>query len=481
MTTTTNASALPGYTRIPEPALLFHVERAQDRHIHPLVGLVNHGPYSRSLLQHLADPIRIASITPAGDVGKIDQLLAELATSQRPRERRQYLVEFPGFARVFGLRVVRSQTDTVELGRDLDDELARAERPHLRLAESLVGALGALQARRSEFDLVAILLPQRWEHCFWSDADPDFDLHDYLKAVTAARSIPIQILREDHVLNYPCRCSVLWRLGIAVYTKAGGIPWKLADAEAETAVVGMSYAMRQGDGSAPRFVTCCSQVFDADGGGLEFVAYETQPLESRGDNPYLSRSDMRRVMARSLSLYQRRHGGGSPRRVVVHKTTPFRREERDGCFDAWDVCGDIDLVQIQDFFSWRGIKYDSPTHIERLAKPSAYPCERGLILPLGPRDLLLWTQGDVPDVAGGRHFFKEGKGIPEPLFLTRWAGHRPWSDLASEILGLTKMDWNNDALYNRLPVTLGYAGVLAGVVKRMRTLSPMPYQFRFFM
>ena len=43
------------------------------------------------------------------------------------------------------------------------------------------------------------------------------------------------------------------------------------------------------------------------------------------------------------------------------------------------------------------------------------------------------------------------------------------------------MDWNNDALYDRRPVTISYASVLASVVKRMPTLAPVPYQFRFFM
>jgi len=49
------------------------------------------------------------------------------------------------------------------------------------------------------------------------------------------------------------------------------------------------------------------------------------------------------------------------------------------------------------------------------------------------------------------------------------------------VLGLSKMDWNNDALYDLLPVTIGYAKVLARVIKRMRGLGSTPYQFRFFM
>ena len=65
-------------------------------------------------------------------------------------------------------------------------------------------------------------------------------------------------------------------------------------------------------------MTCCSQVFDADGGGLEFIAYEAESAIIEGDNPYLSRADMRAVMARSVRLYQDRHAGRLPRRLVVH-------------------------------------------------------------------------------------------------------------------------------------------------------------------
>jgi hypothetical protein len=49
------------------------------------------------------------------------------------------------------------------------------------------------------------------------------------------------------------------------------------------------------------------------------------------------------------------------------------------------------------------------------------------------------------------------------------------------VLGLTKMDWNNDALYDYLPVTLSYASVLARTVKRMPSIAPRLYEFRLFM
>lgn len=102
------------------------------------------------------------------------------------------------------------------------------------------------------------------------------------------------------------------------------------------------------------------QGIDADGAGLEFLAYETNDVKTEGDNPFLSRAEMRRVMARSLSLYQQRHGGKSPKRITVHKTTEFKSEEIEGCFDALSAVSEVDLYQIPEDTPWRGMLFDVP-------------------------------------------------------------------------------------------------------------------------
>jgi hypothetical protein len=290
----------------------------------------------------------------------------------------------------------------------------------------------------------------------------------------------MQVVQEGSALQYACRCSVMWRLGIALYCKAGGIPWKLADAPQDTAFIGLSYAMRAQEDAGPRFVTCCSQVFDADGVGLEFIAYESGDVHIERDNPYLSRAEMRRVMARSLWLYQRRHAGRPPRRVVVHKSTEFKRDEVDGCFDAWLSAEGLDLIQVQQDTLWHGVLL-SKRPGQSKGQPEPYPCVRGTYMPLGGKEVLLWTQGNAPAAVGGKNFYKEGKGIPTPLILQRFAGHGGWDDTCRAVLGLSKMNWNNDGLYDRLPVTMGYAQVLARIVKRMPRLGTTPYQVRFFM
>ena len=78
-------------------------------------------------------------------------------------------------------------------------------------------------------------------------------------------------------------------------------------------------------------------------------------------------------------------------------------------------------------------------------------------------------------------YFKGSRGTPRPIRLVRHAGLGSWHDTAQSILGLSKMNWNNDSLYDSLPVTMAYAKVLARVVKRIPNLRSAPYQIRFFM
>ena len=187
----------------------------------------------------------------------------------------------------------------------------------------------------------------------------------------------------------------------------------LADVEPGTAFIGIDYALRAGGEATQRFAICCSQVFDAEGSGLEFVAYEAEGVHMFGKNPYLRRDQMLKVMARSLAIYQRKHSGDPPRRIVVHKNTEFRADEIEGVFDALPNADSIELVHVQQSCGWRGVLIAGPQ------RPHGYPCQRGSTFQLGPHEALLWTQGNLPAVAKGKDYYKEGKGTPEPLLLVR--------------------------------------------------------------
>jgi hypothetical protein len=475
---------LPDYQVLSEPLLAFDPIDPTARSVHPLDGLLKYGPYSGVVVGAVPDRIRMAAIVPQGEGDAIKKVVSELRTPQEVTERRAYLPKYPGFAQVFGSDVVLAErVARIQLPEGLDAAIQAAEHPHRVLAEHLANALRSLDNNRTEFDVVYVYLPDRWRRAFKArDENEEFDLHAFFKGLAASLGIASQFLNEDTVYTKEHRASVMWTLALALYAKAGGVPWKLATESPETAFVGLSYAMRKGGASPGRYVTCCSQVFDAEGAGMEFIAYETDMSEAQlnGRNPYLTRQQMQAVMARTLALYQARHSGRVPRRLVIHKTTPFRRDEADGCFDALGRVDDLELIQIQENVAWRAVQLKPPKGGRGQGEPDGYPCHRGSMIQLGSFELLLWTQGNSPPAGRGRDYYKEGTGIPRPLLLRRWAGRGPAEHVASEVLGLTKMNWNNDAFYDTLPTTLRFASTLADVVKTMPSLGHRPYSYRHF-
>ncbi len=478
-----SASQLHGYWQLSEPYLAFDSTDSSQVAVNPLVGLRDFGPFSARLSDSFGHAIRIALLAPAADLVRLRAQLNELAHPQQPKERRAYLPPWPGFESVFRVKLGPADSSAqIPLPATLDSDLQSASDPRHHLAQALVDGLRNLYLVRDRFDVIVFYLPHRFQPLF-EDRDTDFDLHDTVKAVAAQLGLTTQIV-TDQALSYRCRASVSWRLATALYAKAGWIPWKLSTRQlpldAESAYIGLSYAIRTAADGSTVFVTCCSQVFDSDGGGMEFVAYEVgQTTEPH--NPYLSRDDMRLVMARSLALYQDRHAGRSPCELVVHKQTPFQDQEVAGCVDAWGATTNLSCINIT-LPPWRGVALDAPRSNDNKANP-AYAISRGTAFQLDGRSVLLWIGGNAPlaTLTGRDNYFQGGKGVPRPLLLTRDAGKGPLHHVAAQVLALSKMDWNNDSLYDGLPCTVRYAGVLARTIKHIPNLTPQPYDYRLFM
>ena len=83
-------AAISGYGKSSEPPLLFSPERQADRDIHPLRGLMQYGPYSKNFINKVFDPIRVATIFPAGMNTRVRALFDEFERSHTPQERKDY-------------------------------------------------------------------------------------------------------------------------------------------------------------------------------------------------------------------------------------------------------------------------------------------------------------------------------------------------------------------------------------------------------
>ncbi len=240
--------------------------------------------------------------------------------------------------------------------------------------------------------------------------------------------------------------------------------------------------MKSGAGGT-QYTTCCSQVFDPDGTGFKFVAYDTREFtQDAKKNPYLSYNEMQSVMSRSLNIYQDGHFGKTPRKISIHKNTEFKEEEILGVLDSFRDGTEIELVQIVKDVQWTGLRFNTKSP----PSPDGYPVPRGTYLPISQNEALLWTQGSVKGVhmdGDDRDVYKEGalKPVPSPVLLRRYSGEGGWHETCLGVLALTKMDWNNNTLYKKLPVTLGYSKAFADIVQQNPEMVNAVYDFRSFM
>lgn len=483
MANSAKESKLPPFTLLDEPLLSFSPSDPKQTDVHPLRGLAMFGPYSKESFSGYTPQIRIATVGPESTYKRRGTLMASLRDSHQAKDRSEYVPTYPGFESLFRVQLVAAHSSAHIKWPDALSNLPGDGDRQARLFQAMDAALRRLDTVRCEFEVVLVHFPDAWTLATRSKT---FDAHDALKALGAKYNIPTQVL-NDRAFTFAYKASLSWRLATALYVKATGTPWKLAPLKGvpdDTAYIGLAYSIR-GDKHHAYYVTCCSQVFDMDGGGMQFVAFEARDpvvdIAEARRNPFLSRDDMRAVLARSLELYQRRNAGNLPRRLVIHKTTAFKPQEIEGAFDALSGVPEIECIEVSGSTCWRGVWLIPSGQDIPPTKPSNYPVPRGTMVIRSGNSVLVWVAGNAPGVSNTGNYYQGKKSIPKPLQLIRHAGSGPLELIAHEVLALTKMDWNNDALYDPVPVSIRYSQRLARTIANVPDLPVRDYPYRLFM
>ena len=457
-----------------EPELVFDYEKDSYSAVNQLKGLINYGPIESYANRN----IRLAVLSPkecAEDIWHHLNKLNEHFVTKLKMDM-AFLPEYTGFQEVFrcGLDIPNGNNQVRFMGYSLNKAMAVEAKIYFK---NICQYIDRFERNKYEFDILVIYIPNQLIKMRELKTENEyFDLHDSLKIYCAGKGIVTQIIEERSVNTNNDMAKIIWGLSTAIYAKAIGKLWKPKVIKNDTAYIGLSYVQSVNDNE--KISIGCSQLFDSEGNGMKLYLRPLKNPQIIQKNPFMRSEDACRLMNNLKRLYDESVPLHKLNRIVIHKTTHFTREEMEGITKGFAGVENIELLQIQEYTTWRGIRFQNDV-------VAPFPIQRGTVVPLDKDTFLLWTHGSVQhdELAGkNRNYYKNGRGIPAPLLVKRFMGKATAAELVNEILMLTKMNWNSgDGLYKIMPVTLDFAKTLSRVAKQDLMVYDKPYDFRYFM
>lgn len=289
-----------------------------------------------------------------------------------------------------------------------------------------------------------------------------------LKAKAMPLGKPLQLIRqvsldETKVSGQQDDATKAWNFCTALYYKSGPtIPWKLEQdtARATSCAVGLSF-YRSRDRQV--LSTSVAQIFDELGNGL--ILRGTPVAIDKNDRvPRLTAQQAHDLLAAALNEY-RVALRTFPARVVIHNSGNFSQEEIDGLESAAQEVN-IDTV---DFVTVMDSKL-------RLFRDGNYPPYRGTLARIDDDRQLLYSRGSV-------WYYQTYPGlyVPQPIELRIVKSEESPSYIAKEILGLTKMNWNNTQFDGKYPVTLGCSRKVGEIMKYLKDSDTPQIRYGYYM
>ncbi|MVM33424.1 hypothetical protein GO755_25530 [Spirosoma sp. HMF4905] len=489
-------------SEIPEPQLEFG---GPGPFTDPKTGLINAGPFDLLFGAAHRTEIRLGIVGPS--------LMNQRAVTWFSRCRGmlssgmsnsvQY-PDFPGFQAIFRSELKLSSQWTVDLN---EDKLAGAlsEKSQKKCFEDILSlyAAGFKKLATSEIgspDVIICCLPDEVVDRCWSiqntltaqekkalealkkkqasgqlslfdepveEISEDLERRDFrraLKAKAMAERIPIQIVTDRALLdavNGQDPATRAWHLCVSIYYKAGGIPWRLRSEGPETCFVGISFYHLKTN-LRHLVKSCIAQGFSSEGEGFALRGVSIPPEKAQKRDVHLSEEQAFYMGQRILSEYHDRTGG-YPLRMVIHKSSWYNDDEINGFRQAFKNIPVVELINLMhtDF---------------RLVNYGSYPPKRGTLCTVNESAYYLFNTGFMPSL--GTY---PGPHIPRPLEIR---SDQPFDiyRTASDIMSLSRMNWNTSSITGGQPVTLFFSRQVGGIMSEYGENNPTepPSSFRFY-
>ncbi|MEW6488533.1 MAG: hypothetical protein AB1578_11555 [Thermodesulfobacteriota bacterium] len=343
--------------------------------------------------------------------------------------------------------------------------LAAAER--VEVAERLTPRVGRSLYREPE------LFPERnaLAEPYWYE----LNFHHQLKARLLSSDAPIQIVREP-TITFPdvdgmkeddyrklegLKSAVAWHIATAVFYKAGGRPWKLGGAREGVCYVGLVYKNVQ-TASDSRTACCAAQMFLDSGDGVVFKGAVGPWYGGKAGEYHLDRRAAEEVIRLCVDTYRQKRGQ-PPKQVFVHGRVNLRDDEWSGFQRGAGSSTQVIGVRIR------------PGSEVKIYRKGDNPVLRGLAYVMGKRRGSLWTRGFVP-----RLRTYPGREVPNPLQIEVCRGEESIETVMSDVLSLTKLNYNACQFADGLPVTLKFANAVGEILTAgplRKDVPPLPFKY----
>ena len=299
----------------------------------------------------------------------------------------------------------------------------------------------------------------------------ELNFHNQMKARLLDQRVVLQIVRETTLVphkftknSHPIRniqdpATVAWNLCTTAFFKAGGKPWKLASVRPGVCYVGLVY--KTDDTNPATGNACCgAQMFLDSGDGVVFRG-AVGPWYSKELKEYhLSKEKASELMSLVVETYRELHGN-PPAELFIHGRTLFNDDEWDGFKSV--VPNDTNLVGVR-------IRPTNELNLYRLGK---MPVLRGTAYFLTKKIGYLWTKGFTPRL--GTY---PGWEVPNPLQIQIHKGEADMLRVMTDVMGLTKINFNTCQFSDGQPVTLRFANAVGEILTAapVSDLPPLPFR-----
>jgi hypothetical protein len=265
-----------------------------------------------------------------------------------------------------------------------------------------------------------------------------------LKAKTNHAKCPVQIMRQRSLLpSDPTAqdpASRAWNIVTGLYFKSRGRPWQVEGLDPDTCYIGISFYHHITEESHTVH-SSVAQLFTTQGESLILRGeeFEWNP-DVQGRSPHLNQEYAANLIKYIMQKYWD-YRGQYPRRVVIHKTSRYYDEERKGFEDG---LSEINIAQ------YDLVSLDSSG--VRFFRQGDYPPVRGTWAQIGSTSHWLYTAGYLP--TQGTY---PRPHVPRPLEITDKYGDSTYETILTEILALSKMNWNSADYSSVYPITMLFA------------------------